>query len=393
MEQFKNIPPADEPRVIGLSGMLLFKQIKNVDLVPNELDRLENVFKATIATVSSEGEYKNVLKYSTNPNEQVFFYPVENSTPTAEKIRKKVETLLIFVKNYRLPKHSDINAKTLRRDRPSPIKEIDKLFKAFLHQIDDLGLYPGSIAMLGVIVQLELDKRNSDSQAVRHLIRYCLTEAESINHILNEFMKVSQKYRIYIVINFLTKLFPQGFDYDEKFQNFTSTKVKALVQNLDRFSCGKSTSDIKCLIFVQRRFSAKVLYHLLKLHYNNKDNDVIRPDFMVGNNAEMPESIESILEAKINRKVLEKFKRGETNVIVSTNVLEEGIDLQMCNFVVKFDSPKTFASYVQSKGRARMKNSTYLIMVTKKNFKFTGMSPEPYDNFMFNMSQYVWILH
>lgn len=70
-------------------------------------------------------------------------------------------------------------------------------------------------------------------------------------------------------------------------------------------------------------------------------------------------------------QVLERFKKNETNVIVTTNVLEEGIDLQMCNSVIKFDYPETFASYEQSKGRARMKDSTYTVMLdSDKREKF-----------------------
>lgn len=48
---------------------------------------------------------------------------------------------------------------------------------------------------------------------------------------------------------------------------------------------------------------------------------------------------------------------------MTTNVLEEGIDLQMCNTVIKYDHPETFASYQQSKGRARMKDSMYFVML------------------------------
>lgn len=39
----------------------------------------------------------------------------------------------------------------------------------------------------------------------------------------------------------------------------------------------------------------------------------------------------------------------------------------MCNTVVKYDHPQTFASYQQSKGRARMKNSQYMVMLDNEN--------------------------
>lgn len=62
---------------------------------------------------------------------------------------------------------------------------------------------------------------------------------------------------------------------------------------------------------------------------------------------------------------MEKFKRNETNLIVASSVLEEGIDLQSCNLVIQYDVPLTFRSYVQSRGRARSKSSEYTIMLPK----------------------------
>jgi endoribonuclease Dicer len=58
-----------------------------------------------------------------------------------------------------------------------------------------------------------------------------------------------------------------------------------------------------------------------------------------------------------------RFLNGHVNVLVASDVLEEGIDIQKCNLVVKFDMPKTYRSYVQSKGRARHQSSKYFMMV------------------------------
>lgn len=86
----------------------------------------------------------------------------------------------------------------------------------------------------------------------------------------------------------------------------------------------------------------------------------------------MPESIETILTASNNSLALEKFENKETNVIVCTNVLEEGIDLQACNLVIIYDPPKTPRSYVQSRGRARDDQSNYVIMLDRESIdKFT----------------------
>jgi endoribonuclease Dicer len=62
-----------------------------------------------------------------------------------------------------------------------------------------------------------------------------------------------------------------------------------------------------------------------------------------------------------------RFLKGETNVLVASDVLEEGIDIQKCNLVVKFDMPKNYRSYVQSKGRARQRSSKYYMLVPRSS--------------------------
>ena len=48
---------------------------------------------------------------------------------------------------------------------------------------------------------------------------------------------------------------------------------------------------------------------------------------------------------------------------MSTNVAEEGLDISLCNVVLRFDLSKSVRSYIQSGGRARMKNSKYILML------------------------------
>lgn len=85
---------------------------------------------------------------------------------------------------------------------------------------------------------------------------------------------------------------------------------------------------------------------------------------MTGRNAYMPDSVETLINNKNNSRVLDKFRRGDINLIVATSVLEEGIDLQECNMVLCYDKPTTFRSYVQTKGRARMTDSVYVRMTS-----------------------------
>lgn len=67
------------------------------------------------------------------------------------------------------------------------------------------------------------------------------------------------------------------------------------------------------------------------------------------------------------KDTLEKFKTGDLNCIVATEVLEEGLDVTKCNLVIRFDDIPNFRAYVQSKGRARAREtygqqSRYIMM-------------------------------
>ena len=66
---------------------------------------------------------------------------------------------------------------------------------------------------------------------------------------------------------------------------------------------------------------------------------------------------------KKQEEILRKFRHRDFNLIVSTGILEESLDVPRCNLVVRFDLPPHYRSYVQSKGRARASNSKFHMLV------------------------------
>lgn len=60
-----------------------------------------------------------------------------------------------------------------------------------------------------------------------------------------------------------------------------------------------------------------------------------------------------------------RFKRGSTNCIVATDVVDEGIDIPTCTLIIRYDMPMDFRAYVQSKGRARHSSSNYVLLMPK----------------------------
>lgn len=58
----------------------------------------------------------------------------------------------------------------------------------------------------------------------------------------------------------------------------------------------------------------------------------------------------------------------QLNLLVATKVGEEGLDIQTCCLVIRFDLPETVSSFIQSRGRARMPQSEYAFLVDRYSY-------------------------
>jgi dsRNA-specific ribonuclease len=68
--------------------------------------------------------------------------------------------------------------------------------------------------------------------------------------------------------------------------------------------------------------------------------------------------------------VIEKFRLGELQILVATSVAEEGLDIQSCQFVIRFNPLQTLSGYVQSRGRARRLDAIYIVMIESNDCKY-----------------------
>ncbi|KKM54333.1 hypothetical protein LCGC14_1553430 [marine sediment metagenome] len=116
--------------------------------------------------------------------------------------------------------------------------------------------------------------------------------------------------------------------------------------------------ESRILVFVKLRDSLKnIVNHL-------KEYKLIKPARFVGQATKSPD--DKGLSQKKQIEVLEQFKTGKFNVLVSTNVAEEGLDIAECNLVVFYDVVASEIRLIQRKGRtARKKEGKVIILYCK----------------------------
>ncbi|KAJ6406905.1 hypothetical protein OIU84_010423 [Salix udensis] len=139
---------------------------------------------------------------------------------------------------------------------------------------------------------------------------------------------------------------------------FFSEKLLCLVRILSNF---RLQPDMKCIVFVNRIVTARLLSHILQ---NLKFLTSWKCDFLVG----VHSGLKSMSRKTMN-VILERFRTGKLNLLIATKVGEEGLDIQTCCLVIRFDLPETVASFIQSRGRARMPQSEYAFLVDRGNQK------------------------
>ena len=73
------------------------------------------------------------------------------------------------------------------------------------------------------------------------------------------------------------------------------------------------------------------------------------------------------MTAKQQTAVLEKFRVGECNMLLATNVAEEGLDIPECNLVVRYDTAFSITSLIQSRGRARKRHGRFVVVMPDRD--------------------------
>jgi endoribonuclease Dicer len=173
------------------------------------------------------------------------------------------------------------------------------------------------------------------------------------------------------LLSALDRVVVKPVSYDpQDIVNGCSDKLRVLVECLEAAKADAEAHNdaYSGLVFVTRRDTVLALAKVISLHPRTLDH------FNVGHLLGTSESRYRQSFLDITRKqfgsqdqTLMDFKIGEKNLIISTSVAEEGIDIQSCCSVIRWDPAPNMVSLAQSRGRARQQRSTFIAMYSNES--------------------------
>ena len=137
-------------------------------------------------------------------------------------------------------------------------------------------------------------------------------------------------------------------------------KLKNLGQELEHyFDTRKNGYDVRALVFVNdRSIVEEIRNYLMESTSSN-----VRASIFVGHGAANTKL--KTTAPKISQKQqieqLEKFKKGDINVLIATSIGEEGLDISDCNLVVQYDHSNNQTRNAQRSGRTGRKHAGRII--------------------------------
>ena len=150
----------------------------------------------------------------------------------------------------------------------------------------------------------------------------------------------------------------------EDFPRPTSGRFHYLEREIETFiSQVQEDKTSRGIVFVKMRSTAYRVCEQLKKMPSVTDN--LNPNYFVGHG----QGSDGMEWRGEQEEILKKFRSGEIKLLISTSVLEEGLDVPVCNLVIRFDSAMTLRSLVQSRGRASRRPDSKFVVICSEEEK------------------------
>ncbi|KAL0915263.1 hypothetical protein M5K25_015666 [Dendrobium thyrsiflorum] len=332
MKEFYETNSTKRPRIFGMTASPIIGKGRSNQLNYTKcINSLENLLDAKVYSVDDNLELESVIA---SPDVKIFFYgPVVHSESTL---------ISIYCKK--------LDCTSLLRENISDSTERSKKMKLLWRMHDNLIFCLKYIGLYGAILALKILSNSEESK----LPQSNTDESGNHDNLTDQFLEKAASILDFSIFDDESSSDSLSLDAFE--EPFCSQKLSLLIGILSTY---RLKENAKCIIFVKRIIVARALACILK---SLKSLEFWKCDFLVGFHS----GLRNMSRSKMNA-IVEKFSTGKVNLLVATNVAEEGLDIQTCCLVIRFDLPQTVASFIQSRGRARMQKSEFIFLLERGN--------------------------
>ncbi|XP_071711343.1 endoribonuclease Dicer homolog 2-like [Rutidosis leptorrhynchoides] len=317
------------PRILGMTASPVKAKGSSLpEAYWKHIKKLESLMHSKVYTCANESD---IAKYIPSSTEKYRFY---KTMEVPYQIFEIISSLSILRQKH---ERTIRNSNLLESSRDSAIKRLSTLSRTFEFCLNELGIW------------LAIKAAETYSYELNDLFTWGNLDVRG-EKFAREFCKdAKQVFSSYVPHDWMINHVNQA----AVSLGLLSTKVVCLLESLADY---RHVNDMRCIIFVERVITAIVLKSLLK--ELNPNLCGWKTEYTAGNHSTMQSQSRGA-----QNKIVEEFRKGEVNIIVATSILEEGLDVQSCNLVIRFDLSSTVCSFIQSRGRARMQNSDFLLLL------------------------------
>ncbi|KAK8940022.1 hypothetical protein KSP40_PGU012342 [Platanthera guangdongensis] len=345
MKEFYHIS-LQRPTVFGMTASpIIGKGVSSKIDCEDQLSELESILDAKIYTVADRTEMDVYVPSATEVN--IYYGPelfVHNSL--------KAKLGLLYNKFYAAPIYSSSSESYKYNDSEDILRRSRKrLFKwhtKFCYCIDELGLICVSEAAKICIEKISLQHSVESKDFSADCLVHCKSFFEQTWHLVQQ--SLLEGYEDLIRT--------QPCCPEAKELGYVSSKLSELMRIFQTFDTSR---EVRCLVFVERKISAKVIGCMIPKIASLSH---LKVSYLTGGGSSVDAQTQ-----KSQKETLDLFRLGKINILFTTDVAEEGLDIPECSCVIRFDLPKSVRSYIQSRGRARQFGSQYIIMLERGNIQ------------------------
>lgn len=334
----------NKPKVFGMTASPVTKKgVSSAEDCEAQITMLESVLDSLVYTLRNRTELENVTPSASHS--YCFYEPAKVSH---SELKAKLESSKIKFEAQLLELQVSLQTNYKDTDEKHEIlqKRLSNDYTKIIYCLDELGLLCAYEAVKSCIEHAP--KAVEECDFFQQSCSKCFYFLEEVLCLIEESLPNGHEH-----------ILDAGCDFKNMVAaGYISPKLHELLQLF--LSFGKA-SKVLCLIFVERIITAKVINIILK---RVEDLSHLKASYLTGSATSV-----DAMSPKLQKETLDSFRSGQVNLLIATDVVEEGIDVPKCSTVIRFDITKTVRSNVQSRGRARQNHSKFIIMLERGNRK------------------------